>query len=213
MGEMIAAAILQFLINLAIKNTETWIENVVTDVERHIGGTQYSQHYGEDFNGNGILDTDEIYGMIITDKNEDGNIVSCYGVDEDESGELEAGEIQGHVSYKAEDKTVAVSQDLNGNGVQDFQEVTDTMPIGSSKSTIIVSPDGTMTIYDETGAITEEDCDNAYALWVSENGIMNKSLDNYSVTEGLLLISVLSNLFFIIKSLFARKDVFRYGLK
>lgn len=213
MGELIASAILEFLIRIAIQNTNNYIQRVVTDVEEHIGGSKYVQHYGDDYNENGYLDPDEIIGMICTEKDEDGNIVSCYGVDEDENGELDPGEIQGHISYKADDKTVSVSEDTNGNGVQDSIEVKDTMPIGSNTSTIIVNPDGTMTIYDETGSITEEDCDNAYALWVSENGIMNKSLDDYSVTEGLLLLSVLSNCFFIIKSLFSRKDVFRYGLK
>lgn len=50
---------------------------------------------------------------------------------------------------------------------------------------VVVAPDGTMTVYDESGEITPEDCDYAYSLWVSDNGIMSKKLDNYSVTEGL----------------------------
>ncbi len=112
--------------------------------------------------------------------------------------------------------------DSDDNGIPDASEDAPFYPVGSEqynniissieqggKSFIIVSPDGTMSIYDENGNITAEDCDNAYALWVSENGIMDKKLDNYSVTEGLLLCSLLVSVVFFIRSLFKRKDVFR----
>ncbi len=112
--------------------------------------------------------------------------------------------------------------DNDGNGIPDASDDAPFYPVGSEqydnivssieqggKSFIIVSPDGTMTIYDENGNITAEDCDNAYAIWVSENGIMDKKLDNYSVTEGLLLCSLLVSVVFFIRSLFKRKDVFK----
>lgn len=75
------------------------------------------------------------------------------------------------------------------------------------KSIIIMSQDGTMTVYDENGNITAEDCDTAYSLWVSENGIMNKPLDNYTVTEGLLLIAGVVLAFGFIAKLFRRRKV------
>lgn len=42
-----------------------------------------------------------------------------------------------------------------------------------------------------------------------DSNILDKPLDNYSVTEGLLLLLLLCNVFFFIKSMFKRKDVFR----
>lgn len=77
------------------------------------------------------------------------------------------------------------------------------------KSIIIMSQDGTMTVYDENGNITSEDCDTAYSLWVSENGVMDKDINNYSVSEGMLLLLVLLGLAWFVRSLFKGKDVFR----
>lgn len=113
--------------------------------------------------------------------------------------------------------------DEDDNGVPDASDNAPFYPVGSdgysrfikqykSENTvdfIMLAPDGTMTVYDQHGNITAEDVDNAYALWISENGIMNKKLDNYSVTEGLLLLSLLVSVVFFIRSLFKRKDVFR----
>ncbi len=76
-------------------------------------------------------------------------------------------------------------------------------------SIIIMSADGTMTVYDMDGNITAENCDTAYSLWVSENGIMDKPIDYYSVTEGLLLLLLGVSVVFFIRSLFKRKDVYR----
>lgn len=76
-------------------------------------------------------------------------------------------------------------------------------------SYIIVSPDGTMTIFDNAGNITAENCDFAYSLWVSENGIMDKKLDNYSVTEGLLFLILLFTAISFVRGLFRRKDIYR----
>lgn len=66
-----------------------------------------------------------------------------------------------------------------------------------------------MTIYDESGNITAENCDMAYSLWLSDNGIMSKKMNNYSVTEGLLFLILLLTAFNFVRGLFRRKDVFR----
>lgn len=103
-------------------------------------------------------------------------------------------------------------EDTDGDGTPDTDVLEYILPQTEAtieKSIIIMSADGTMTVYDEGGNITAEDCDTAYSLWVSENGIMDKSLDNYSVTEGLLLCVLLMGAFYFIKSLFRKKDVFR----
>ncbi len=83
-------------------------------------------------------------------------------------------------------------------------------PTDTREVTIIfISADGTMTVYDESGEIKPEDCDNAYSLWVSENGIMEKKLDNYSVTEGLLALVLLFTVINFVRGLFRRKDIYR----
>lgn len=113
--------------------------------------------------------------------------------------------------------------DEDDNGVPDASDIAPFYPVGSEgynrfikqyKSNsqvdfIMLAPDGTMTVYDQNGNITAEDVDNAYALWVSENGIMTKKLDNYSVSEGLLLCLLIVSGVFFLRSLFKRKDVFR----
>lgn len=109
--------------------------------------------------------------------------------------------------------------DEDDNGVPDAADDTFYYPIGSDEyssivksfnkepSIIVVDADGTMTVYDTSGQITAEDCDTAMGLWVSHNGIMNKPLDNYSVTEGILFISFLIGCFGFIGMLFRRKKV------
>ena len=89
-----------------------------------------------------------------------------------------------------------------------FFEIEQEQSSNNGKSFIIMSSDGTMTVYDENGTITTEDCDTAYSLWVAENGIMTKDIDNYSVTEGLLLIMALITAVFGVRTIFKRKDVF-----
>lgn len=74
-------------------------------------------------------------------------------------------------------------------------------------SIIVVGSDGGMTIYDLEGNITAEDCDTAYSLWVSENGIMNKPIANYTVTEGILLIAFIVGLFKVAAKIFRRRRV------
>lgn len=70
---------------------------------------------------------------------------------------------------------------------------------------IIVSPDGSMTIYDEGGNITAEVADTAYSLWLSENAALDKKFDNYSVSEALLLFIALGSLVGLISKVFKRR--------
>lgn len=100
--------------------------------------------------------------------------------------------------------------DTDGDGTPDT-DVTDWLISNDNttvqKSIIIMSADGTMTVYDENGNITAEDCDTAYQLWVSENGIMNKPLNYYTVTEGLLLIAGIAACFGFVFKMFRRRKV------
>ena len=105
--------------------------------------------------------------------------------------------------------TVGTDGDGDGefdNPIEFFLPSTSTETV-VEKSIIIVSPDGTMMLYDENGNLTAEDCDTAYSLWVSENGIMNKPLDNYTVTEGLLLIAGIVACFGFVAKIFRRRKV------
>lgn len=109
--------------------------------------------------------------------------------------------------------------DDDDNGFPDASPDAPFYPVGSPEyhsitegsegrsSIIVVSGDGTLTVYDMDGTITAEDCDTAYSLWVSENGIMDKQMDNYSVTEGLLFLLVLISVGYFIRGLFKRSVV------
>ncbi len=114
-------------------------------------------------------------------------------------------------SQNDEGKDVIISgDDTDGDGIPDLDVVEWLIPETSSrveKSFIIMSADGTMTVYDESGSITAEDCDTAYSLWVSENGIMSKPLNNYTVTEGLLLIAGIVACFGFVFKMFRRRKV------
>lgn len=74
---------------------------------------------------------------------------------------------------------------------------------------IVVNPDGTMVIYDSTGTVTAEECDMAYSLWLADNSVMTKKVDNYSVTEGLLALVLLFTVLNFFRGLFTRRDFFR----
>lgn len=113
---------------------------------------------------------------------------------------------------KAVDGIVHIFIDEDNDGNPDYPELPDfEIPVESENDTsiIIVSPDGTMCIYDENGNIKAENCDLAYSLWISENGVMEKKLDNYSVTEGLLALILLFTVINFIRGLFTRKDYLR----
>lgn len=133
------------------------------------------------------------------------------------------------------DVIVPFLTDLTGDGVPDWGKIIDDdnnglpdaspdlpfYPVGSDGydeianggssgvDIVLVSSDGEIAVYDRNGNIKAEDVDNAYTLWVSENNIMDKKLDNYSVTEGLLLLMLLISVVFFIRSLFKRKDYYR----
>lgn len=85
----------------------------------------------------------------------------------------------------------------------------ETVNLPSDVSYIMVNPDGTMVIYDSNGNITQDNCDMAYSLWVSENGIMHKKLNNYTVSEGLLALILLFTVINFVRGLFRRGDFFK----
>ena len=72
---------------------------------------------------------------------------------------------------------------------------------------IIISPDGTMTYYDEGGNITAEIADTAYSLWLSENAALDKPFANYSVSEALLLFIALGAVVGLICKGFKRRKL------
>ncbi len=119
-----------------------------------------------------------------------------------------------YIVRRAIDGFIDLLIDEDDNGEPDNPDFPDIrIPIDTEtkveKSIIIVSPDGTMCIYDENGNIVAEDCDLAYSLWVADNNIMSKSLDTYSVSEGLLALLVLFTVLKFVWGLFTRKDVLR----
>lgn len=112
--------------------------------------------------------------------------------------------------------------DSDNNGVPDASDDAPFYPVGSDefnnilqyqqdggKSFIICNSDGSMTVYDENGTITAGDCETAYNYWVAENGIMNKPLDYYTVTEGLLFLTFVVSLFGFFGNIFRQRRVMR----
>lgn len=110
--------------------------------------------------------------------------------------------------------------DDNGDGIPDASDDSPFYPVGSDmfnqilesggeggKSLVVVSPDGTVCVYDENGQITDEDCETAYKIWVSDNNIMSKPLDWYTPTEGLLFLTFVVSLFGFFGSIFRRRKV------
>ena len=73
---------------------------------------------------------------------------------------------------------------------------------------IIVSPDGSMMIYDKDGNITAEEVDTAYSLWLSENNFLDKDFDNYSVSEGFLFLIFFALAAAVIKFFFGRRGLY-----
>lgn len=72
---------------------------------------------------------------------------------------------------------------------------------------IIVSPDGSMMIYDETGNLSAEVADTAYTLWLSENAALDKPFANYSVSEALLFFIAFGSLVGLVSKLFKRRKM------
>lgn len=133
--------------------------------------------------------------------------------------------------HEIDDVLVPLPFDFDGDGLNDFGWLLDSnddglpdaspdapfYPVGSQQyhdivqqqgtqtSIVIMQPDGTMCIYDASGNLTEEVCDQAYQLWMSENGAIVKEFANYSVTEAMLfIIAALTFVGFFVK-LFKRK--------
>ena len=114
------------------------------------------------------------------------------------------------VSEPADDHTVS---DESGGGGSVSTPTVPSTPAPTVPETkqelqiIIVSPDGTMTIYDEAGNITAEVADTAYSLWLSENGALDKRFENYSVSEALLLFIALGALVGMVCKIFKRRKL------
>lgn len=114
------------------------------------------------------------------------------------------------VSEPAEDHTLS---DESGGGENISTPAAPSSPTTTVPETkrelqiIIVSPDGTMTIYDEAGNITAEVADTAYSLWLSENGALDKHFEHYSVSEALLLVIALGSLVGMLCKIFKRRKL------
>lgn len=91
--------------------------------------------------------------------------------------------------------------DQDDNGLPDASPAAPFYPVGSPEFTyiveqqqqisggiIIMSADGTMSVYDPSGQLTEEQYSEAYQLWCKDNGAMVKPFDYYTVSEALLLV-------------------------
>lgn len=109
-------------------------------------------------------------------------------------------------------KIIQIFTDDDGDGEPDtpelpFFEIDPEEQTAVEKSIIIMNSDGTMTIYDEGGNITAEDCDTAYSLWVSENGALDKPFVNYSVSEALLLFIAAGSVVSLIFKIFKRRKL------
>lgn len=108
--------------------------------------------------------------------------------------------------------------DLDHNGIPDASPLAPFYPVGSDgynqilnsdeneKSIIIVSPDGTLSVYDADGELQYEDFNEAYSLWLKDNAALDKPFSYYSVTEALLLIVALFAGVSLIGKLFKRRN-------
>lgn len=91
-------------------------------------------------------------------------------------------------------------------GSDDFNRIIETTKKDSGeKSFIIVSAEGTVSVYDPNGDLTEEDYDKAYTLWLKDNAALDKPFKYYSVTEALLLIVAIFAGVSLVGKLFKRR--------
>ena len=160
-----------------------------------VDGSEMGELLGDTVTGNndGYLIGDDVYLPMPFDYNGDGRLDWGRVVDEDGNGIPDASD---------DAPFYPVGSDGYNNFINRYKD-------NSGVDIVLVSPEGEIAVYDSNGNIKEEDVDTAYKIWVSENGIMNKEIDNYSVSEGLLLCLLLISGVFFIRSLFKRKDVFR----
>ncbi len=129
----------------------------------------------------------------------------------------------GDVSFPVDDPSPfpeaadsAVSEVTPGNTRADETPSAESEPVTSSLPTltergelriVIISPDGTMTYYDEGGNLTAEVADTAYSLWLSENAALEKPFANYSVSEALLLFIAIGSVIGLISKVFKRRKL------
>lgn len=109
--------------------------------------------------------------------------------------------------------------DLNGNGIPDADPSGVFYPIGSpdykrivntqtgSSSIIIMSPDGTMSVYDPSGQLTREMYNEAYSLWIKDNGALDKEFNNYTVSEAFLLLAASAAVVYLFSKIFRRRKL------
>lgn len=143
-------------------------------------------------NNNGFLIGDDVYCPLPFDYTGDGQLDWGKVIDEDGNGIPDA----------------SPDAPFYPVGSDGFDRIIDGFSKGDSgKSIIIVSPDGTTCVYDENGNITDQDCETAYHLWVSDNNIMTKPLDFYTPTEGLLFLTFIVSLFGFFGNIFRRRRV------
>lgn len=87
----------------------------------------------------------------------------------------------------------------------DIPDLPDEPVTSQDTQIIIVSPDGTMTVYSADGELSSEAVDTAYSVWVSQYGVLDKPFNTYSVSEGLLLVIAVSAVVFLFGKLFKRR--------
>lgn len=161
------------------------------------------------------IDSSDLFNPPVVTGNNDGIILDLDG-----DGDLD-------------DVLVPFGFDLTGDGLNDFGWIVDYddngipdaspdapfYPVGSREyhdiveksvgipdpSIIVVSGDGTLTVYDMNGDITSEDCDTAYSLWVSEHGALDKPFDYYTVSEALLFLIFLGSFATLLFKVFKRR--------
>lgn len=108
--------------------------------------------------------------------------------------------------------------DLNGNGIPDYDPDSAFYPIDSpdykrivntqsSGGIIIMSPDGTMSVYDPAGQLTREMYNEAYALWLKDNSALDKLFSNYSVSEAFLFVVALAAVVTLFGKIFRRRKL------
>ncbi len=132
-----------------------------------------------------------------------------------------------------DDVLVPLGADFTGDGLPDFGWILDEddngipdaspdfpfYPAGSDEyhqiveqsepfggGIIIMSPDGSMTVYDPDGNLVREDYNEAYSLWLQDNAALDKPFSFYSVSEALLLIVAISAGVSLVGKLFKRRN-------
>ena len=138
-------------------------------------------------NNNGYLIGDDVYVPLLFDFSGDGQLDWGRVIDDDDNGIPDASDDAPFFPIGSE----GYKQIVSGSG--------------SEKSFIIVSADGTVSIYDPNGDLTEQDYNQAYSLWLKDNNALDKPFKNYSVTEALLLIVALFAGASLIGKLFKRR--------